>query len=97
MESSIERRTIEHSEDIASMPTGRRFVMRTGTVAVEETGAVPSRSILTIPAGDTITVVSRPRDGDRMVDVLWEGKLVLMFAIDVQERGEEITDANAKS
>jgi hypothetical protein len=41
-------------------------------------------SILTVSSG------SRPQDM-RMFDVLWEGQTVVMFAEDVQARGEEIT------
>ena len=33
-----------------------------------------------------------PTDGDEMVDVLWEGRMVVMFAIDLNVRGAEITD-----
>ena len=45
---------------------------------------IPADSILTVSSG------SRPQDM-RMVDVLWEGQTLAMFAEDVQKRGEEIT------
>jgi hypothetical protein len=45
----------------------------------------------TVPAGTIIKVLSGPTPGDRMIDVLFEDRSMVMFAIDVQERGEEIT------
>ena len=53
---------------------------------------------LTIPAGAIIKVVSGSTgDGDRMVDVLWEGRTVTMFADDVDVLGTEITDHSARA
>jgi hypothetical protein len=50
------------------------------------------RVAVRIPADSILTVSSSSRAQDmRMVDVLWEGQTVVMFAEDVQKRGEEIT------
>jgi len=50
------------------------------------------RVAVTVPAGQTIKVISGPRHGDRMMDVLWDGRVVMMFAIDVEERGTEVME-----
>ena len=45
-----------------------------------------------IPAGSIVVVTGGPRSTDmRMIDVLWEGQALAMFAEDVQKRGEEVT------
>ena len=49
---------------------------------------------IAIPPGAIIKVVSGPTPGDRMVDVLWDGKTVEMFAVDVDVRGTEIVEHN---
>jgi hypothetical protein len=72
------------------MLTGKRFKMETSTMAVETVNG--KRMAVTIPAGEIIKVVSNPRHGDRMMDVLWNGHEVMMFAIDVQERGTEMME-----
>ena len=33
-------------------------------------------------------MVDGPLDGHKLVDVEWEGKRVMMFALDLRERGE---------
>ena len=48
-----------------------------------------------IPAGAIIRVVSGLSEGDRTVDVLWEGRKVEIFTCDMNMRGTEITDKTA--
>jgi hypothetical protein len=45
-----------------------------------------------VPANATVEVVSHTHP-NRMVDVVWEGQRLRMFAQDIRERGEEITDS----
>jgi hypothetical protein len=70
--------------------TGKRFELSVPTLALDTVDG--KRVAVTIPGGDIIKVVSGPRHGDRMVDVLWEGRVVVMFESDVSVRGTEITD-----
>ena len=72
------------------MLTGKQFKLTTATVAIDSHEG--KRVIITIPADTTVKVVSGPTTGDRMVDVLWEGRIVVMFAIDLKERGTDVTD-----
>jgi len=54
------------------------------------------RECLYIPAEAIVKIVSGPTSaGDRMVDVLWDGKIVTMFAIDVDVRGAEVMEDGA--
>jgi hypothetical protein len=43
---------------------------------------------VTIPAKSTITVIDGPFNGARLVDIVWEGKTLMMFTRDLKENGE---------
>ena len=78
------------------MLTGRRFRLERPTLAIDGTNGRRQSSY--VPAGAVIKVVSGPiSDGDRMVDVLWDGKIVTMFVIDVNVRGTEVLDESASA
>ena len=76
--------------ELSLVLSGKRFRLKVPTLGLALIDAkrvavpVPADSIVTVSTG------SSPRDM-RMVDVLWEGQTVVMFAEDVQKRGEEIT------
>lgn len=70
------------------MWSGKRFKLRRPTLAIDSLGA--KRHVITVPAGITVKVVSGPKEGDRLVDVLWGGRSVAMFAIDLKQRAEEM-------
>ena len=53
------------------------------------------RVAVTIPQNAIVTVFNGPLDDNRMVDVLWEGKTVMMFALDLRNRGERVDGASA--
>ena len=73
------------------MLTGRRFKLESATLSIESANGKRQSSY--VPAGAVIKVVSGPTSaGDRMVDVLWEGKVVTMFVMDVTVRGTEVLD-----
>ena len=72
------------------MLTGKRFKLNTPTLSIE--GVNGTRTAMTLPAGAIIKVVSGPTAGDRMVDVIWDGKKVEMFAIDLNVRGTEVRE-----
>ena len=56
-----------------------------------------NRVAVTVPTGALIKVVSGPTgEGDRLVDVVWEGRTVAMFAFDVTVRGTEIKDTDSE-
>lgn len=77
------------------MLTGRRFRLERPTLAIDGGNR---RQTSFVPAGAIIKVVSGPTgERDRMVDVLWDGKLFTMFAVDVNVRGTEVQDESASA
>jgi hypothetical protein len=46
------------------------------------------RIVVLIPYNAVVTVVNGPLNGNRMVDVMWEEKLVMIFVEDLRARGE---------
>ena len=76
------------------MLTGKKFKLERSTLAIDVVDG--HRRTLAIPAGEIVEVVSGPNSQpDRMVDVLWQGRVLTMFALDVDVRGTEITDRSA--
>jgi hypothetical protein len=78
------------------MLTGKRFQLQRPTLAIEEMDG--RRTAVTLPSGAIVTVVCGPTGpGDRMVDVLWEGRTVTMFEVDVNIRGAQLAEKSAKA
>ena len=69
--------------------------MRAETLAVKDASSAALRVLYSVPAGDVVMVMGEPRPWDQMVTVIWNQRSVVMFAIDVVERGEEILGAAA--
>jgi hypothetical protein len=69
------------------MHTGR-FKLDKTTLAIGDVNG--KRVAVTIPAGDTVKLIADQRPGDIMVDVLWDGRIVAMYAEDLKQRGVEI-------
>ena len=44
----------------------------------------------TVPIGSVITIASEKFNGDKLVEVLWSEKRVMMFTQDIRERGTKI-------
>lgn len=70
------------------METRTRLRITRATIALDTTSGKPT--IVTIPNETILTVVPGFADGDKMVDVLWDGRTVQMFAIDLAMRGVEV-------
>lgn len=78
------------------MLSGKRFKLENPTMALDITDG--KRVAVTVPTGAVIKVVSGPTgDGDRLVDVVWDGHTVTMFAFDVTVRGSEIEDTGTET
>ena len=71
------------------MLTGKRFRLKTDTMGI---GTVDDKRVaVTVPAGAMIEVTGGPRANDmRMVDVRSDGRKLVMFLEDVQNRGEAV-------
>ena len=72
---------------------GDCYKLNTPTLAIM---SLPNgkRFPMTVPKGTVVKVVNGPLDGTRLVDVEWEGKTVMMFTIDLRERGTPIAQAS---
>ncbi|PYT12294.1 MAG: hypothetical protein DMG59_23810 [Acidobacteria bacterium] len=51
------------------------------------------QDIVTVPSGGVITIAGVAADG--MVEALWAGKKIRLFAIDVEQRGELVSSQGA--
>jgi hypothetical protein len=75
------------------MLTGKRFRLGRATLALEINDG--TRKAVTVPIDSIIKVVSGPKNGDGLVDILWDERPLAMFEVDVNVRGTEITDQSA--
>ena len=56
----------------------------------------PDRTVVQVPAGELVTILSGPRPEDqRLVDVVWRNKKLIMFCDDVMKRGEQVKETPA--
>lgn len=70
------------------METRTRLRITRATIALDFISGKPT--IVTIPIEAILIVTPGFAARDRMVNVLWEGRAVRMFAIDLAMRGVEI-------
>ena len=76
------------------MFTGKRFRLKSDTLAIDSSGE--RRMAVTVPAKEIIEVIRGPRpDDQRMIDVLWNDRVLVMFIDDVKDRGEEVMGQKA--
>jgi len=73
------------------MLAGRRFKLREPVIgtALEKNG---ERTAAMIPTSSVIEIISGTASGLRILDVLWDGKVLAMFESDIAERGDELAD-----
>jgi hypothetical protein len=70
---------------------GKCYRLKTPTLAIMSRDG--QRVPMTVPHGGVVLVLARNHDDNHLVDVEWEGKPVLMFAVDLQDRGELVDEA----
>ena len=71
------------------MPThGQRYRLNTPTLAIIKQNG--QNRPTTIPPGAVVKVIDGLLDGNRLVDVKWDGKTVMMFTTDIRERCEQL-------
>ena len=67
---------------------GDLFRLTTPTISVQ---VIDGESVAAIiPPGAVVRVCGEALADSRMVQVAWENKLLLMFKMDLRERGEEV-------
>ena len=78
------------------MLPGKRLRLKVDTVAIDSNGE--KRVAVTVPAGAILKVIRGAQpDHSRMVEVRWNGKVLVMFAEDLEGRGKEITGRAASA
>jgi hypothetical protein len=70
---------------------GQRYRLNTPTLAIVKVDG--HNSPVTIPHGAVVKVSAGPLHGDRLVDVIWDGKTIMMFTTDIRERGVRFEEA----
>jgi ABC-type transport system involved in cytochrome c biogenesis permease subunit len=70
------------------METRRRLRITRATIALDTIAG--KRTIVTLPVETILTLLPGSAYSDKMVNVLWDGHAVEMFAIDLAMRGVEI-------
>jgi hypothetical protein len=65
---------------------GERYRLNTPTLAILSLDG--HRIPVTIPSGGIVLVTSSTYEDRQLVDIEWEGKKLLIFAVDLRDRGE---------
>jgi hypothetical protein len=68
------------------MSKSRKYRIKSPTMAILSSGG--ERTWVTVPAGEILSISEAHREGDRLIDVVWNGASYIMFAQDLRERGE---------
>ena len=71
---------------------GQRYQLHAPTLAILTT-AKGKRIPVTVLKNAIVVVKAGPLDGTRLIDVEWDGELVMMFTVDLRERGPLINEA----
>jgi len=73
------------------MLIGKKFKLERAILAL---GTVDgNRQAITVPLGAVVKIVSGPTgEGNPVVDVLWEGRILTMFAADMEFCGSEVVE-----
>ena len=80
-----QRRVLQESE--THMPPEKYRITSATIALLEEDGRHVAHMV---PAGSIITIASEEFNGDRLVDVFWSEKRVMMFTQDIRTRGVRV-------
>ena len=73
----------------------RSLRLSSGILGIQSTGG--QRTAVMIPEGAIVQVVSGPLADTRMIDVLWEGRTLAVFAEDILQRSKEVREGRSTS
>jgi hypothetical protein len=77
------------------MLSGKSFHLTSETIGIEAIDE-DSRVAVMVPPGEVITVLSGPRpDDQRLVDIRWGNRKLVMFCEDIQKRGGLVKEGAA--
>ena len=77
------------------MKKNRKYRIKTATIALFSIDGV--RRTVTVPIDAIITISESLREGDRLIDVVWNDKDYLMFTQDLRDRAEELAEPSEDS
>ena len=70
-----------------------RYRVTSATIAVFFEGG---REVAgTVPSGAILTIDDAAFKGERLVNVMWDGREIMMFAADLRKRTTRVTEASA--
>ncbi|HEY1756768.1 MAG TPA: hypothetical protein VGG72_15440 [Bryobacteraceae bacterium] len=73
----------------------KRYRIRSSTIAIHSFDG--RRVTVHVPEDAVVTIREDPRDGDRLIDVVWNDKNYLMFTQDLRDRGEPLDEKGAST
>jgi hypothetical protein len=72
---------------------GRSYRLNKATLAILVRNG--EKAAVTIPLGGTVTVSEDTLKGERLIEVIWNGKIAMLFSQDLRARGELVDSADA--
>lgn len=73
---------------------GERYRFKTPILGIY-TDSDQHKIPITMPQGAVVEVLETDINGNRLVDVIWEGKVVMMFTIDLRNRCDKVAHGTA--
>ena len=70
------------------MKKNRSYRITSPTMAFASSDS--DRTAIVVPVNAIVAISEDPHEGDRLVDVLWNGKDYVMFTQDLRQRGQQI-------
>jgi hypothetical protein len=70
------------------MKKNRNYRITSPTMAFASSNG--DRTPTLVPVNAIVAISEDPREGDRLIDVVWNGKEYVMFTQDLRQRGERI-------
>ncbi len=68
------------------MKKNRSYRITTPTMAIS--GMNGQRTTVMVPVNAVVSISDDPREGDRLIDVVWNETEYMMFTQDLRQRGE---------
>lgn len=75
------------------MLAGKTFRLLADVLAIGPSDGKGRRPFTTIPAGSIVTVLLDPQEGDRLLDVRWQARPLMIYIADFERGAEEVNSA----
>ena len=70
----------------------RSYRIKTPTMAISAQDG--TRATFMVPVNAIVSISEDPREGDRLIDVIWNGEPFLMFTQDLRQRCEPVDESS---